>query len=171
MLVQLVKKQWKIIEEFEDYKVSNFGDIYSIRSGKLLKLLLNPSGYLIVVLCKEGKCTSKTVHRLVAKAFIPNLDNLPIVDHINKDKKDNKISNLRWSSVSTNRRNSSDCSTAVSKFNCVYRNKNSWMVVIRINNISKYIGNFKTEIDAAKAFNQFCIKNNLDRELNNITEA
>ena len=166
-----MKEQWKIIEEFENYEVSNFGEVYSIKSGKLLKLLLNPSGYLIVVLCKEGKRISKTVHKLVAKAFIPNPDNLPIVDHINKDKKNNKTSNLRWSSISTNRRNSSDCSIAASKYNCVYKNKNSWMVIIRINNSSKYIGNFKTEIDAAKAFNQFCIKNNLNRELNIITEV
>jgi len=166
-----VKEEWRVIEDFENYEVSDLGNIYSIKSGKLLKLLLNPGGYLIVTLCAEDKRISKTVHRLVAQTFVPNPKNLPIIDHINKNKKNNKVSNLRWSSVSTNRRNSSDCSTAASKYNCVYKNKNSWMAMIRINNVSKYLGSFETEIEAAKAFNKFCIENKLDRELNLIVEV
>lgn len=54
--------------------------------------------------CVDGKV--HYIHRLVAETFIPNPENLPEVDHINRIKTDNRVDNLRWSSVKDNRRNS-----------------------------------------------------------------
>ena len=58
--------------------------------------------YVQIKLCKEGQSVFKYVHRLVAEAFIPNPDNLPEVDHIDGNKSNNAVANLRWVTRSTN---------------------------------------------------------------------
>lgn len=101
---------WKDIYGYEGlYQVSNYGRVKSVEkivkgksgSERLLKEMIlkqreDKGGYLIVSLCKEGKVKLHKVHRLVAKAFIPNLENKPTVDHINGNKKFNVVWNLRW---------------------------------------------------------------------------
>lgn len=63
----------------------------------------NTGGYIAVSLSKRGdKPKQFLVHRLVAEAFIPNPDNLPLVDHIDEDKTNNKVSNLRWCTAKDN---------------------------------------------------------------------
>ena len=82
---------WKDIDGYEGlYQVSNLGRIKSLnykRTGrtKLLKLVKS-NGYLDIILYNNGKYKHYLVHRLVAKAFIPNPDNLPEINHIDEDK-------------------------------------------------------------------------------------
>ena len=92
---------WKDIPGYENYQISNLGNVKSLnylRTGKekLLKPGLSSSGYYFVPLCKNGEKKYFRVHRLVALAFIPNPDNKPCVDHINGDRLDNREKNLRW---------------------------------------------------------------------------
>lgn len=99
---------WKEIQGFEGlYAVSNRGRVMNIMSGKVLKNRINTVGYSTVALCK-GDGTSKKidVHRLVAKAFIENPDNLPQVNHIDENKRNNNVSNLAWVTASQNQRHS-----------------------------------------------------------------
>lgn len=84
------------------YAVTDFGEVWSYRSKKYLKPEKNKSGYLMVFLNKEGKAKMKTIHRLVAEAFIPNPDNLPCVNHKDEVKTNNVWTNLEWVSYSTN---------------------------------------------------------------------
>lgn len=90
----------KWINEYEGlYEVDTTGNIYRhYKSGdvKQLKPLQNRSGYPAVNLSKDGKAKMHLVHRLVATHFIDNPDNLPIVDHIDEDKTNNNVTNLRW---------------------------------------------------------------------------
>ena len=60
------------------------------------------SGYFKVSLCKDGKIYQESVHRLVARHFIDNPDNLPQVNHIDENKMNNKADNLEWTSCKTN---------------------------------------------------------------------
>ena len=53
-------------------------------------------GYFSVKLCKDNKRTYPVIHRLIALAFIPNPDNKPMINHIDGNKKNNRISNLEW---------------------------------------------------------------------------
>ena len=91
---------WKDIEGFEGlYQVSNLGRtkrLYKNDKEKILKPFSNKDGYLRVNLCKEGKSKQSKVHRLVAKAFIPNLDNKSQVNHRDENKSNNKVENLEW---------------------------------------------------------------------------
>ena len=99
---------WKDIEGYEGlYQVSNFGrvkslDRYVLRNGNSLFVKgivlsqLNNRGYLAVRLCNSGKYKNYFVHRLVACAFVENLNNYTEVNHIDEDKHNNDFRNLEW---------------------------------------------------------------------------
>ena len=81
-----------------DYKVYEDGTIVSVkgRKEKILKPRLHNNGYYKICLRINNVAKDWLVHRLVATLFIPNPDNLPQVDHIDGNKANNAISNLRW---------------------------------------------------------------------------
>lgn len=89
-------EEWKDIEGFDNYIVSNLGNVLNKRKNTFLKPYKEKKGYLRVRLCKNGKYKHFLIHRLVAEAFIPNTDNKPFIDHINTIKNDNRVENLRW---------------------------------------------------------------------------
>ena len=99
----MTREIWKDIEGYEGlYQVSKLGEVYSFKSNKYLKKLTNKGGYLRVQLCKHGKVTNQSIHRLVAEAFIPNPDNKPQVNHIDENKGNNTVSNLEWVTAKEN---------------------------------------------------------------------
>lgn len=86
-------EEWKDIIGFEGfYQVSNFGKVRNCVTGKILKPGLQGKGYYSVTLKRKGY----KVHRLVAIAFIPNPNNLPIVNHKDENKLNNNADNLEW---------------------------------------------------------------------------
>lgn len=90
---------WKAIKDYEGmYEVSSCGRVMSLKrkAPRILKACLSTDDYLRVCLSKEGKVRRLAVARLVAEAFIPNPNNLPEVDHINRNRTDNCAENLRW---------------------------------------------------------------------------
>ena len=94
---------WRPIAGYEGlYEVSYDGNVYSHHTGKDLKPRLNTEGYPIVELCKDGQRKCVRIHRLIAQAFIPNPENKPYVDHINRIRNDNRLENLRWVTCSEN---------------------------------------------------------------------
>lgn len=97
----------KVVKGFENYLVTDTGRVYSLKRGRYLKARKNRDGYLRVKLCKNCKPYNKSVHRLVAEAFIENPENKPTVDHINRKKADNIVENLRWASYSEQNKNQS----------------------------------------------------------------
>lgn len=107
-----MEEVWKDIDGFEGYyQVSNLGKVKSVdryvknsslSSGiqhikeKMLKPSDNGSGYLFVALCKNRKYSQKTIHTLVANAFILNPENKPTVNHKDGNKYNNCVENLEW---------------------------------------------------------------------------
>lgn len=94
--------EWRKVEGYENYSVSNTGLVRNDLNGKPIIPYTTSTGYLRLHLCNNGAEKNHLVHRLVAQAFIPNPDNLDTVDHINGDKTDNRVENLQWLSNQDN---------------------------------------------------------------------
>lgn len=93
--------KWKILKENENYSINEKGEIKNNITKKILSPSINKdSGYYQIDLWKNNKSRKYTLHRLVANNFIPNLENKPTVDHIDGNRLNNNISNLRWATYS-----------------------------------------------------------------------
>jgi hypothetical protein len=105
MIVDLPDEVWKPIEGFDGYFVSNMGRLKSHKrkTPQILKSWVSKShGYVCTMLYHNKYNHNKRVHILVAEAFIPNLDNLPFVNHKFGNKEDNRATELEWMNQSDN---------------------------------------------------------------------
>lgn len=96
-------EKWLDIVGYEgEYRVSSLGRILSIKNNKIMKLQRKSNGYLTIKLTKNGISKYYLVHRLVAQNFLENTDKKPQVNHKNRIKDDNRLSNLEWVTESEN---------------------------------------------------------------------
>ena len=103
-------EEWRDVVGYDDmykgmYQVSNLGRIRSLdritvrgwhQNGRIMKTNLNSAGYMVIRLTKDGKGNTRTVHRLVALAFIDNTENKEFINHKDEDKTNNHVDNLEW---------------------------------------------------------------------------
>ncbi len=154
---------YKEIEGFNGYYlVSSLGTVSNRQ--KDLKTFINNAGYKVLKLTLDGNASHALVHRLVAKAFIPNPDNKREVNHIDGNKLNNDVCNLEWVTSSENKRHAFDTGLKIynlptlgikkgkgSKyFNVSYdKHRDKWIGTIRHNNKTYFQKRFSTEEEAA----------------------
>ena len=150
-----MEEEYKIIDGFSNYAISNFGNVINIKTGRILKQCLNTNRYKYVSISgdKNSKKFSKQIHRLIAEHFIPNPNNKDNIDHIDNNKQNNYIKNLRWSSSSENCRNSSlsKRNTSGCKGVSFIKKRNKWQAQIMHNHKTIHLGLFDDKINAIKA--------------------
>ena len=138
------------IQGYPNYLIYQDGRVWSnIRKGRFLKHGVTKGGYHQVGISQDKKPKRFYVHRLVAIHYIPNPDNKPEVDHINQDKSDNRLENLRWVTSLENGQNQGDRidNTSGHKNICYQKRKNTWHFKKTINK-KTYRKFFRTKIDA-----------------------
>ena len=91
-----MKEIWKTISDLPRYEISNLGKLRNKNTGKILKTHISKLGYEELTITCDKEQYFRSIHRLVAKAFIENPENKPEVNHINENKLNNTAENLEW---------------------------------------------------------------------------
>ena len=142
------------IDGYDNYFISNFGNIKNSKTNKIMKQSNHRQGYKRIGLTKNGKQIFFLIHRLVGNAFLENPDKKQMIDHIDENKANNNVKNLRWATRKENGCNRGKQKNNKSGFKGVAFNKplNKYQAKIRINDKRKHIGYFETAEEASKAY-------------------
>lgn len=140
--------EWKVIQGFENYMISSNGEVMNIKRNRLLKTFPSTEGRIKVNLINDKKINNKFVHRLVAEAFINNPNNKDYVSHIDKDKSNNNVENLKWCNRSQLSFHALKRKANTSGYKGIAYCKRSNKWIARVGD--KYLGNFNDKKDAIK---------------------
>jgi len=146
-------EEYRIIKGYENYSVSNFGNVKNNKTDRILSQKINKHGYKGLQLCKEGIKKNFSIHRLVCNSFLENPDNKPCVDHIDCNKQNNNVINLRFCTIQENQRNTnlSNKNTSNVKGVSFYKRDNKWRAIITIDSVNIHLGLFNTLEEAKQA--------------------
>ena len=150
---------WLPIKGYDNYEVSICGMVRNVNTKKILRPSICKNGYYCVNLYQKSIRKLHKIHRLVAKHFIPNLNNNNCVDHIDNNKINNTFSNLRWCDASENQHNRqlNKNNSSGAKGIIFYKRNNKWKVYIKLNNKTIHLGYF-VNFDDAKQMRQLKAK-------------
>lgn len=154
-------EEWRKIVDYPNYSVSNLGNVRNDKTGLLLKASVKRGGYYGIRLSKNSIKEDFLIHHLVANHFLENPENKPIIDHIDRNRTNNCLDNLRWITRSGNGRNrTKQQGIYSSKYSGVYFHQptNKYLAQIRVNGKRIHLGYFETEEDAGNAYNDFNTK-------------
>lgn len=152
---------WKSCNGYDGYEVSNFGNVRTFWAGggnkrfisptnfKLMKISMYPNGYAFIRIARQNVY----LHRLVAEAFLDNPYNLRCVDHIDRNRANNHINNLRWCSHRQNSYNAKIRTDNKSGISGICFHNGKWEAQISINGM-KHIDRFTTIEDAIEYRNR-----------------
>ena len=144
---------WTTVKGNNNYCVSTFGNVENMLTGRILKTSIDAYGYLKVDLYKNGKVKTCKVHRLVADAFLDNFDDKLCVDHIDNDRQNNNITNLRYATSNENQHNRkiNKNNTSGIKGVCYHSQSKKWQASIRLDGLRIHLGLFDNIEEAKQA--------------------
>lgn len=154
----IINEIWKSIDGYLNYQVSNMGRVRNCITGKILKQHLEKDGYYFVVLFKDKERSKRIVHKLVANEFLeqPNDGIKCVIDHKDRDRTNNHLTNLRYVSIQENNMNRGKHGNTSSQYKGVswQKHRSKWKAGIKVNGKNIHLGVFENEEDAAKAYNE-----------------
>jgi|688.fasta_scaffold1306147_1 hypothetical protein len=136
---------WKKINDW-DYSINEAGEVRNNKSGRILRPAPDGDGYMRVALCKNGKQNTYKIHRLLGVYFLDCPPHL-FMDHIDGDRKNNALSNLR---VVTHQHNHFNRTTAKGYTWNIQMNK--WQAVLSVSGKNKSLGYYDTKEEARAAY-------------------
>jgi len=160
---------WKKIQEY-DYSINEEGEVRNDLTGIIRKNHLDKYGYFIIYLYKNNYRKEFRIHRLLCKYFKEDYSEELQVDHIDKNRQNNNLNNLRMVTPQQNASNRNKQKNSSSKYKgvCFKKNEKKWQARITINLKTIQIGYFNTQEEAAKAYNDYIDQNNLEYYSKNI---
>lgn len=140
------------------YQILVSSDVVDCEKHVVIKQSINGTGYCVVrLVLADGSISNQYVHRLMGQAFIQGYNQGLMIDHINHDKTDNSISNLRVvtsAQNSANRQKQSQAASSIYKGVSYDKGKKKYNARITINGQRQHIGDYQSEEAAAWAWNQ-----------------
>lgn len=147
--------EWRKIPGYEEYEISSTGEV---RRGDNIRVVeIDKDGYKRLGLWKGGICKNYRVCRLVGLAFIPNPDNKPTIDHMNRDITDDRIENLRWATSSEQAINRNNRVGISGHKNIHITGTDTFIVRVKRSREWVYNKTFKTLQEAIDARNNYLI--------------
>ena len=147
---------WKKIKSYQDYEVSNLGNVKSLKfnTSKILKPTLNSNGYYIISLSENGIVKKRKLHQLVAQAFLNHIPNGMelVINHKVFNKLNNRVDNLEIISQRQNTSTRKNLHKKTSKYIGVCFKKGKYEASIQIDGKIHYLGRFTSEYDAHIAY-------------------
>jgi len=154
-------EEWKQITEYPNYSISNLGNVRNNKFNKLVVGGCNYSGYNVILLYKNNTRKSFLISRLVGEYFLEGFNPLLEIDHIDRNRQNDNITNLRCVSRSENMRNRNKLNNCSSKYKGVsLRPNGKWKA--QVSNTEKkiiHLGYFETEEEASKKYLDWNAKN------------
>ena len=143
---------WRKIKDFPNYSASSFGNLRNDKTKRILTPCIASNGYMCVTMRANNKNTYGLVHRLIATTFCFNLNAKDKVDHINNDRTNNHINNLRWATISENNHNKKMKRTNTSGYTGAFKDKWGYRARIKIDGKNIHLGRFDTVEEASEAY-------------------
>ena len=146
------------IKGYENYVIFEDGVVINTETGREMKPHIDKAtGYYRLSLSKNSKGKKLAIHRLIALAYIPNPDNKPCIDHVNRIRNDNRIENLRWATHLENNQNKSDHKNNTSGIPNVYysEKRGKWNYRKAVNGVRHWSPDFDTPEEVIEYKNSY----------------